>query len=67
LLDQQTKQQFQQNWDQIKTQIAQAFPGVSVNELEQFRGNPEKVVTTIEQKTGQPTDQIEQRLKQFAR
>lgn len=67
MLDQQTKQHFQQNWDQIKTQITQAFPEVSATEIEQFRGNPDKVVTAIGQKTGQPTDYVEQQLKQFAR
>lgn len=67
MLDQQTKQHFQQNWDQIKNQITQTFPGVSATDIEQFRGNPDKVVSTIGQKTGQPTDQVEQRLKQFAR
>jgi hypothetical protein len=67
LLDQQTKQQLQQNWDQVKTQITQVFPGVSASELEQFRSNPDQVVSTIGQKTGQSTDQIEQRLKQFVR
>jgi hypothetical protein len=67
LLDQQTKQHFQQNWDQVKIQITQAFPGISANEIEQFRGNPDKIVSTIEQKTGQPTDQVELQLKQFVR
>jgi hypothetical protein len=65
MFDQQTKQEFQQNWDQIKTQITQVFPQVSVQDIEPFRGDPDKVVTTIGQKTGQPPEQIEQRIKQF--
>ena len=56
-----------QNWDQVKTQIARAFPGTSASEMEQYRGNPDELVSTIELKTGQPTDQVEQQRKQFAR
>jgi hypothetical protein len=67
LLDQQTKQHFQQNWDQVKIQISQVFPGISAGEIEQYRGNPDELVSTIELKTGQPTDQVERQLKQFAR
>lgn len=67
MFDQQMKQEFQQNWDQIKTQITQVFPQVSVQDIEQYKGDPDQVVTTIGQKTGQPTDQIEQKLKQFVR
>ncbi|MFN2471916.1 MAG: hypothetical protein ABR583_13210 [Gaiellaceae bacterium] len=65
MFDQQTKQEFQQNWDQIKPQITQAFPQVSVQDIEQYRSDPDQLVTTIGQKTGQPPEQIEQRLKQF--
>lgn len=67
MFDQQFKQQFEQNWDQIKTQITQTFPGVDVSDIEQFRTDPDRVVTTIGQKTGQPVDQVEQRIKGFVR
>jgi uncharacterized protein YjbJ (UPF0337 family) len=67
LLDQQTKQHFQENWDQVKIQITQTFPGISASDIEQYRGNPDQLVSTIELKTGQPTDKVEQQLKQFAR
>ena len=67
MLDQQTRQHLQQNWDQVKIQIAQAFPVISAGEIEQYRGNPDELVSTIELKTGQPTDKVEQQLQQFAR
>lgn len=65
MLDQQTKQQLQQNYQQIKPQIQQAFPGVSEQELSKAQSNPDQLVTTIEKQTGQPKDQIEQQLKQL--
>ena len=67
MLDQQTKQQFEQNWDQIKTQITQVFPQVSVKDIEPFRGDPNRVVATIGQKTGQSPEKVEQQVKQFVR
>ena len=67
MFDQQTKQEFQQNWDLIKTQIPQFFPQVKVQDIEQYRNDPEQLVTTIGQKTGQPTDKVEQQIKQLVR
>ena len=67
MFDQQTKQELQQNWDQVKAQITQTFPQVKVQDIEPFRNDPDQVVTTIGQKTGQPTDQVEQRIKQLVR
>ena len=67
MFDQQTKQELQQNWDRVKSQITQTFPQVKVQDIEQYRNDPDQVVTTIGQKTGQPTDQVEQRIKQLVR
>ena len=52
--------------EQIKPQIQQAFPDVPEQELTKGQSNPDQLVSAIEQKTGQPKDQIEQRLKQLA-
>ena len=65
MLDQQTKQQLETNFQQIKPQIQQAFPDVPEQELIKAQSNPEQLVSTIEQKTGKSKDQIEQQLKQL--
>ena len=65
MLDQQTKQQIQQNFQQIKPQIKQAFPDVPEQELSQGASDPDRLVSTIEQKTGQPKERIEQQLQQL--
>jgi uncharacterized protein YjbJ (UPF0337 family) len=65
VLDQQTKQQLQQNFQQIKPQIKQAFPDVPEQELSQGASDPDRLVSTIEQKTGQPKERIEQQLQQL--
>ena len=66
MLDQQTKQQLQQNFQQLKPQIQQAFPDVPEQELSKAQSDPDRLVSTIEQKTGQPKDRIEQQIKQLA-
>jgi uncharacterized protein YjbJ (UPF0337 family) len=65
MLDQQTKQQIQQNFQQLKPQIKQAFPDVPEQELTQGQSDPDRLVSTIEQKTGQPKERIEQQLQQL--
>jgi uncharacterized protein YjbJ (UPF0337 family) len=65
MLDQQTKQQMQQNFQQLKPQIKQAFPDVPEQELSQGQSDPDRLVSTIEQKTGQPKERIEQQLQQL--
>ena len=53
-------------FQQIKPQIQQAFPDVPEQELSKAQSNPDQLVSTIEQKTGQPKAQIEQKLTQLA-
>lgn len=65
MFDQQTKQRFEQNFDQIKTQVTQTFPGVTVSDIEQFRTDPDQFCTIVSQKTGTPVDQVEQQIKQI--
>ena len=46
-------------------EIQQAFPDVPEQELSKAQSNPDQLVSTIEQKTGQSKDQIEQKLTQL--
>ncbi len=63
MLDQQTKSQLQQKFQQIRPQLKQRFSGVTDQDLDRAQNDPETLVDTIEQKTGQPRVQIEQELK----
>lgn len=65
MLDQQTKQKFQQNFMQLKPQLKQAFPDVEEQDLQMGKDDPEILISTIEEKTGTPKEQVEQQLKQL--
>jgi ElaB/YqjD/DUF883 family membrane-anchored ribosome-binding protein len=64
LIDQQTKQHLQQNFEQIKPQLKQVFPDLQDRDLQQGKSNPDQLVQTIAQKSGQNQQQIEQQLMQ---
>lgn len=65
MLDTQTKQQLKQKFQQIKPQIQQAFPDVEEQDLSKGQSDPDQLVSTIAEKSGQPKEQIEQQLKQL--
>lgn len=64
MIDQQTKQHLQQNFEQIKPELKQAFPALQEQDLQQGKSNPDQLVQTIAQKSGQDQQQIEQTLMQ---
>lgn len=64
MIDQQTKQHLQQNFEQIKPQLKQVFPDLQDRDLQQGKSNPDQLVQTIAQKSGQNQQQIEQQLMQ---
>jgi hypothetical protein len=65
VLDQQTKQQLQQSFQQIKPQIQQRFPDLQEQDLKQGQSDPDQLVRTIAQKSGQDESQVEQQFKQL--
>ncbi|MBA2384400.1 MAG: hypothetical protein H0V68_07035 [Actinobacteria bacterium] len=65
MLDQQTKQQLQQKFQQIKPKLKQQFPDLQEQDLQQGQSDPDKLVKTVAQKSGQDEQQIEQQLKQL--
>ena len=65
MLDQQTKDQLQQKFQQIKPQLQQKFPGVQEQDLQKGQSDPDQLVKTIAQKSGQDEQMIEQQLKQL--
>ncbi len=63
MLDQQTKTQLKDKFQQLKPQLKQQFSGLTDDDLQSGQSDPDQLVQTISQKTGQPSMQIEQQLK----
>ena len=65
-LDQVTKQQLQKKLRDIKPQLKRDYPDLSETDFSQAENDPDRFVSTIEQKTGQPRDRVERRLAELA-
>ncbi len=65
MLDQQTKQQIKDKFQQIKPQLKQQFPDLQDEDLRKGQSDPDQLVKTIAQKGGQQESQVEQTLKQL--
>jgi methylphosphotriester-DNA--protein-cysteine methyltransferase len=63
MLDPQTRQQLQTKFQQVKPQLKQKFSGVTDQDLDAGRNDPDYLITTISQKTGQPTARIEAEIR----
>ena len=63
MLDPQTRQQLQTKFQQIKPQLKQRFSGVTDQELDQWKFDPDQLITEISQKTGQPIARVEQEIR----
>jgi hypothetical protein len=64
-LDQVTKQQLQQKLRDLKPQLKRDYPDLSETDFSQAESDPDRFVSTIEQKTGQPRDRVERRLAEL--
>lgn len=65
MLDQQTRQQLQSKFQQIKPQLKGQFSGLTDQDLEVGRNDPDTLIDTISQKTGQGREQVEQVVRQM--
>ena len=65
MLDQQTKQQLKDGYQQIKPQIKQQFPELEERDLQQLQSDPDSFVKTIAQRSGRNETQVEQQVKQL--
>jgi hypothetical protein len=63
MLDPQTRQQLQTKFQQVKPQLKQHFSGVTDQDLDYARSDPDRLITTISQKTGQPTARVESEIR----
>ena len=64
MLDPQTRQQLQQKFQQIKPQLKGQFSGLSDQDWETGKDDPDTLIDTISRKTGQGRDQVEQTVRQ---
>jgi hypothetical protein len=65
MLDQQTRQQLQSKFQQIKPQLKGQFSGLSDQDLDVGRSDPDTLIETISRKTGQGREQVEQTVRQL--
>ena len=65
MLDQQTRQQLQSKFQQIKPQLKGQFSGLSDQDWDAGRSDPDMLIDTISRKTGQGREQVEQTVRQL--
>jgi hypothetical protein len=65
MLDQQTRQQLQSKFEQIKPQLKGQFNGLTDQDWDVGSRDPDTLVETISRKTGQGREQVEQTLRQL--
>ena len=65
MLDPQTRQQLQTKFQQIKPQLKGQFSGLSDQDLDVGRSDPDTLIETISRKTGQGREQVEETVRQL--
>lgn len=63
MLDPQTRQQLQTKFQQVKPQLKQHFSGVTDQDLDAARTDPDQLINKISEKTGQPTARVEAEIR----
>jgi hypothetical protein len=63
MLDPQTRQQLQTKFQQVKPQLKQRFSGVTDQDLDIGRTDPDTLISTISAKTGQPQARVEAEIR----
>lgn len=66
-MNQQDKEALTQNWDQARQQLQAQFPGISEQDLDDARSNPDQAVSKLAQASGQTEDQVRQSLTNVAK
>jgi hypothetical protein len=63
MLDPQTRQQLQTKFQQVKPQLKNKFSGVTDQDLDAGRNDPDWLISTISQKTGQTESRVEAEIR----
>ena len=65
MLDQQTRQQLQSSFQQIKPHLKAKYSGLSDQEWEAARTDPDTLIDKISRTSGQGREQVEQTFRQL--
>jgi hypothetical protein len=63
MLDPQTRQQLQAKFQQVKPQLMQRFSGLTDKDLDIAQSDPDRLISTISQKTGEPESRVEAEIR----
>jgi phage regulator Rha-like protein len=63
-LDDMLKDQIRQRAPELKRRLVQEFDELTDKDMEDASDDPDDIVDRIQKKTGQPREQVEQRVKQ---
>jgi ElaB/YqjD/DUF883 family membrane-anchored ribosome-binding protein len=63
-LDDMLKQQIRERAPELKQRLVDEFDEVSHDDLKDAGDDPDKIVDRVQKKTGQPREQVEQRVHQ---
>ncbi len=63
MLDQQTRQQLQSKFQQIKPQLKGQFGGLTDQDLDVGQTDPDTLIDTISRKTGKGRDEVERTVR----
>ena len=65
MLDPQTRQQLQTKFQQIKPQLKGQYSGLTDQDWDVGRSDPDTLIDTISRKTGQGREQVEQTVRKL--
>jgi phage regulator Rha-like protein len=66
-LDDMLKQQMRERAPQLKQRLVDEFEELTHDDMKDASDDPDEIVDRIHKKTGQPREQVEQRVSQVAR
>jgi phage regulator Rha-like protein len=65
-LDDMLKQQIRERAPELKQRLVQEFDELTHQDMQETSDDPDEIVDRIHKKTGQPREQVEQRVRQVA-
>jgi uncharacterized protein YjbJ (UPF0337 family) len=63
-LDDVLKQQLRARAPEVKRRLVEEFDELTDSDMDQASDDPDEIVDRVQQKTGQPREQVEQRVQQ---
>jgi uncharacterized protein YjbJ (UPF0337 family) len=63
-LDDVLKQQLRARAPEVKRRLVEEFDELTHSDMDQASDDPDEIVDRVQQKTGQPREQVEQRVQQ---